>query len=234
MTGLIVEARGLRRTFGEGAARRGVLEDVDLTLRANEWTALIGASGSGKTTLLSVVGALDSGFQGELRVFGEPLAGLSDDARTELRNRLMGFVFQSFHLLEHLSVQENVEVPLHLSRTRLPPGEIARRARLSLARVGLGGRERARVPSLSGGERQRVAIARALVPGPRLLLADEPTGNLDDETGAAILDLFDELRRPAPGEPERAILVATHDPRVARRADRVLRLFDGELREASS
>jgi predicted ABC-type transport system involved in lysophospholipase L1 biosynthesis ATPase subunit len=228
-----VALRGVRRAFSEGGRTRHILSGVELTLRPGEWVALVGTSGSGKTTLLSAIGALDAGFEGEATVLGESLRGLDDDARTDLRNRLVGFVFQSFHLLEHLSVLENVEVPLWLSRAGGSAEEIQRRARAALERVGLGGREQARVPGLSGGERQRVAIARALAPGPRLLLADEPTGNLDDTTGEAILDLFDALRRPEPGEPDRALLVATHDPRVARRADRVLRLVDGQLAEDS-
>lgn len=229
----IVELRGVRRSFFEGGRERRVLDGVDLCLHPGEWVALVGASGSGKTTLLSIVGALDAGFQGEARLFGEALAGLTDEARTGLRNRLVGFVFQSFHLLEHLSVLENVEVPLWLARQGPNGAECTGQARSALARVGLDGREEAQVRSLSGGERQRVAIARALASHPRLLLADEPTGNLDDGTSEAILELFDTLRRPAPGEPERALLFATHDPRVARRADRILRLEGGRLAEGT-
>ncbi len=226
---LIIEISGLRRGFREGGVARTVLDGVDLSVAAGEWVALVGASGSGKTTLLSAIGALDGGFSGQARVLGERLDGLGDSGRADLRNRLIGFVFQSFHLLEHLSVVENVEVPLWLARPAPPAAASRARAVAALERVGLAGRENAGVRGLSGGERQRVAIARALVPGPRLLLADEPTGNLDSATGEAILDLFDELRRPAAGEPGRALVVVTHDPRVARRADRVLRLASGRL-----
>ena len=222
----IVALRGVRRRFAEGDAERWVLDGVDLEIRAGEWVALVGASGSGKTTLLSIIGGLDPTFDGEAALFGAELRGLGDDALTRLRNERIGFVFQSFHLLEHLSVTENVELPAWLSPR--PPPEGA--AQAALEAVGLGARGAARVPSLSGGERQRVAIARALAGGPRLLLADEPTGNLDDRTGEEILDLFDQLRGGAAAL-ERALLVATHDPRVARRADRVRRAEDGRLTE---
>ncbi|MEL6186627.1 MAG: ABC transporter ATP-binding protein [Myxococcota bacterium] len=227
----VISLEGVKRSFTEGGRSRNVLDGIDLTVRGGEWVAMVGTSGSGKTTLLSVIGGLDGRFEGRATVFGETLSGLDDNARTELRHRLVGFVFQSFHLLEHLSVVENVEVPLWLGSS--PAEEAHAAARHALERVGLGGRESARVPSLSGGERQRVAIARALVTKPRLLLADEPTGNLDDVTGAAILDLFDELRRGAGDEDPPALVVATHDPRVATRADRVLRLEGGQLEEAS-
>lgn len=225
----VVALAGVKRAFEEGGRTRTVLDGVDLSVRGGEWVAMVGTSGSGKTTLLSVIGGLDGSFEGSAHLFGEALSGLGDDARTELRHRLVGFVFQSFHLLDHLSVLENVEVPLWLGTTS--PEEASRAGRHALERVGLEGRENARVRSLSGGERQRVAIARALVTKPRLLLADEPTGNLDDVTGGAILDLFDALRRGDEGEAPPALIVATHDPRVATRADRVIRLDGGRLVE---
>lgn len=224
----IVSLSGVRRSFAEGGKHRAVLDGVDLEVREGEWVALIGTSGSGKTTLLSVIGGLDGEFDGEATVFDEPLSGRSDDELTDLRRRRIGFVFQSFHLLEHLSVEENVQLPSWLGGPADPDGARTRRA---LERVGLADRAGAQVPSLSGGERQRVAIARALFTDPRLLLADEPTGNLDDKTGEEILDLFDALRKETGEAGGRALLVATHDPRVARRADRILRLESGRLVE---
>jgi predicted ABC-type transport system involved in lysophospholipase L1 biosynthesis ATPase subunit len=223
----VVELSGLRRTFGDGAKRRAVLDGVELTIQAGELVAIVGASGSGKTTLLNVMGALDASFEGEARLFGTSLRGLDDDARSTVRSERVGFVFQSFHLLEHLSVVENVEVPLWLLDPTPEEAEAQRRARAALASVGLGDRADDTIGPLSGGERQRVAIARAVVHQPRLVLADEPTGNLDAETGASILGVFDQLRREA----ERAVVIVTHDPRVAPRADRVLTLRDGKLVE---
>lgn len=226
----VVRLDGVRRQFREGSQTRTVLSGVKMEVNAGEWVAMVGASGSGKTTLLSIIGGLDANFEGQAEIFGHGLRGLGDDDRTEIRHRMVGFVFQSFNLLDHLSVVENVEVPLWLGGGA---GGIEA-ARHALDRVGLGGREATPVRSLSGGERQRVAIARALVTQPRLLLADEPTGNLDDATGATILDLFDELRRGEGGASPPALLVATHDPRVARRADRVLSLESGTLVEAEA
>lgn len=225
----IVRLDGVRRAYVEGGKAHRVLDGVDLELSAGEWVALVGASGSGKTTLLSIMGGIDAGFEGTAEVFGQSLSQADDDRRSELRNQLIGFVFQSFHLLEHLSVLENVEVPLWLRKEDVEDPEA--RALAALERVGLGGRAEARVPSLSGGERQRVAVARALVTQPRLLLADEPTGNLDAATGQGVLELFDALRHTEAGEPGRGLIVVTHDPEVAARADRVLRLVDGRLVE---
>lgn len=227
MTEAIVSLSGVRRSFQEAGKERVVLEGVDLEIREGEWVALIGASGSGKTTLLSIIGGLDGAFEGKAAVFGGELAGRSDDELTALRRERVGFVFQSFHLLEHLSVLENVQLPSWLGG----PADDGHSALAALERVGLKERCAARVPSLSGGERQRVAIARALASDPRLLLADEPTGNLDDKTGEEILELFDQLRKERGEGGGRALLIATHDPRVARRADRVLRLEAGRLHE---
>ena len=226
----VVRLQGLKRDVLEAGQKKSVLRDINFNLRQGEWVSLMGASGSGKTTLLSVIGGLDGAFEGEVEVFGEALSGLKDQARTDLRNRLIGFVFQSFHLLEHLTVVENVEVPLWLSRE--PSTDSAQvRAFEALKKVGLAHRAHARVPGLSGGERQRVAIARALAPKPRLILADEPTGNLDENTGGTILELFEELRQQHDEETPTAVLVATHDPKVAARADRIVYLNNGILTE---
>ncbi len=217
----VVELAGLRRTFG----KRAVLDGLELSVAAGELVAIVGASGSGKTTLLNVMGALDATFEGQAALFGQPLRGLDDDARSRVRSQTVGFVFQSFHLLEHLSVLENVKVPLWLLDPAPDEAEADRRALAALTSVGLGDRVGERIGPLSGGERQRVAIARAVVHAPKLVLADEPTGNLDSETGASILDVFDQLRKDA----ARAVVIVTHDPRVAPRADRVLALQGGKL-----
>jgi putative ABC transport system ATP-binding protein len=227
----IVLFQAVSRSFAEEGKSRLVLDGVELVVAPGELVAIVGASGSGKTTLLNVMGALDGGFRGKASIFGRSLAELDDDARTVLRNRSIGFVFQSFHLLEHLSVLENVKLPLWLGAVggggeRGPADEDAR-ALACLSEVGLADRAGDRIGPLSGGERQRVAIARALANHPRLVLADEPTGNLDAATGQAILGLFDQIRRQS-GEP-RAVVVVTHDPKIAARADRVLTLENGRL-----
>jgi predicted ABC-type transport system involved in lysophospholipase L1 biosynthesis ATPase subunit len=225
----VARLAGVRRVFADGARRREVLRGVDLEVEAGALVALVGPSGCGKTTLLSILGALDAGFEGQAEVLGRALETLSDDARAALRSQELGFVFQSFHLLDHLSVAENVEVPLWLAPARLGRDEERRRAQEALQRVGLGDRLDERVPTLSGGERQRVAIARALVNRPKLLLADEPTGNLDSVTGAAIYDIFERIRRGEDGNPGCAVVIATHDPRLSTRVDRLLRVQDGLL-----
>jgi len=217
----IVELTGLGRKFGD----RAVLSNLDLSVAAGELVAIVGASGSGKTTLLHVMGALDSAFTGEVKLFGQSLKGLGDDALSSLRTRTVGFVFQSFHLLEHLRVVENVKLPLWLLEDG-PDDEVAeQRALDALSAVGLRDRANDAIGPLSGGERQRIAIARAMVHAPKLILADEPTGNLDAETGASILGLFDQARKQV----DCGVIVVTHDPRVAPRADRVLALREGRL-----
>lgn len=217
---------GVSLAFGDGAAQRRVLDGLDLRVELGELVAIIGPSGSGKTSLLNVIGALDGGFRGKAALFGRSLGELDDDGRAGVRNELVGFVFQSFHLLDHLSVIENVKVPLWLSSRADSPEHESQLAQDALRRVGLLDRAESAIGPLSGGERQRVAIARALVNKPRLVLADEPTGNLDAETGASIYGLFDEIRKGSEGC---AVVVVTHDPRIARRADRVLRLGGGKL-----
>lgn len=225
MTQPPVRFRGVTRSFRDGTTVRTILDGINLEIGEREMVALVGPSGCGKTTLLSIIGALDSAFAGEANVLGYALDDLSDDERADLRASRIGFVFQAFHLLDHLSALENVRVAQWLSR---PSGSSARSeedARSALDRVGLAGMGGSRVPSLSGGERQRVAIARAIVNRPELLLADEPTGNLDDRTGQEIFELFDGVRQEAGC----AIVVATHDERLAGRADRVLQFAEGRL-----
>ena len=225
----VVELQGVKRSFREGDRELEILRGVDLTVQAQELVAIVGPSGSGKTSLLNVIGALDGHFSGRARLFGQDLGALDDDGRAGLRNGAVGFIFQAFHLLEHLDVVENVMAPLWLRTDGLRREEELRLAREALDRVGLAARAEASVTSLSGGERQRVAVARALVNDPRLLLADEPTGNLDDDTAESIHALFDELRRDG----ERAVIIVTHDRAIAERADRVLTMTDGRLVEAT-
>ena len=228
-TDAIIKLEGLTRRF-DGGESRTVLDGIDFEALPGEMIALVGPSGGGKTTLLSIMGALDTGYEGQAVLLGQRLDQLDDDKRSRLRNEAIGFVFQAFHLLEHLSVVENVELALWLLPEGVAADEARRRASAALADVGLAGRESEPVARLSGGERQRVAIARAVVNHPRLLLADEPTGNLDGETGKVILEIFDQIRkRETPGC---AVVVATHDQGLAERADRVVRLVNGRLEGA--
>jgi putative ABC transport system ATP-binding protein len=215
-----LEVRGLVRTFA-GPTPVEALRGIDLVVRKGEFVAVMGPSGSGKSTLLHLAAGLDAPTAGEVHVGGQPLAMLDDDQLTLLRRRKLGIVFQAFNLLDVLSAEENVALPLLIDG--VAEAEASRRAREVIARVGLSGRE-AHLPSeLSGGEQQRVAIARALVAGPLLMLADEPTGNLDSNTGEQILTLL----RGLVDEMGQTLLLVTHDARHAARADRLLRLRDG-------
>jgi putative ABC transport system ATP-binding protein len=198
------------------------LDDVSLDVRDGEKLAIMGPSGSGKTTLLSILGCLDRPTRGEHLFEGRSVAELDDDTLSQLRNRAIGFVFQSFHLLPHLSVAENVETPLQYGER--PMGEWRPRALTALDRVGLAARADHRPSELSGGEAQRAAIARALVVEPRLLLADEPTGNLDTATGGEIAALLDDLH--AQGS---TVVLVTHNEPLARRAERLVMLRDGRI-----
>jgi putative ABC transport system ATP-binding protein len=191
-------------------------------VQQGEWIALTGPSGSGKSTLLGILAGIDAPSSGRVIVAGVDITRLRERALARIRNRQIGIVFQSFNLIPTLTAQENVEVPLYVNTNR---GDASKRARDMLILVGLGDRLRHRPHQLSGGEQQRVAIARALVTQPALLLADEPTGNLDSKTGAQVLDLFARLH----DELSVTLIVATHDADVAVRADGVLRLVDGRL-----
>ena len=198
-----------------------VLRDVSLTVEAGELLSLVGRSGSGKSTLLHLVGGLDRRYRGTVEVLGHDLGKLDDRARARLRNAEIGFVFQSFNLLDHLSVRENVALPAHFSPSLK---ESRSRALEALSRVGMAERAEARPGELSGGQKQRVAIARALFSQPKLLLADEPTGNLDSDTGQQIIELFQKLN----GE-GLTLIVVTHEERVSKAARRVLKLDDGKM-----
>lgn len=216
---------GASRSFTRGEQSVHALREVDLEIHAGEWLALVGPSGCGKSTLLNLLCGVDRPTAGQVWVLGVELSAASsarraEAARTLLRRRSIGIVFQAFHLVPHLSVEENVMLPLALDRRQDPA-----RVRWLLERVGLAQR-RTHLPSeLSGGEQQRVAVARALVHKPRLVVADEPTGNLDSHNGARVLELLDELRR----EEGAALVIATHDPRLAARADRLARMSDGKI-----
>jgi putative ABC transport system ATP-binding protein len=221
----LLKVRGLTKAYREGARTHTVLEGLDLNIAAGQYVALLGRSGSGKSTLLNLLGGIDRPDAGEVRILGQAFSALPERGRTLFRRRSIGFVYQFFNLIPTLSALENVALPLELNG--LPEAETCRRAGDMLGRMGLSERRHAFPDQLSGGEQQRVAIARALVHRPALLLADEPTGNLDAQTGEQVLDLLGELF----GEGEHALLVVTHSLAVARRADRVLTLVDGRLAE---
>jgi putative ABC transport system ATP-binding protein len=220
----VYELRDVSRTYALGGAQVHAVREIDLTLRPGESVAIVGPSGSGKTTLLQLLGALDRPSGGELLFEGRDVGRLGDRALSELRLEVLGFVFQQFNLIPTLTAAQNVEIALAPTSTRR--AERRERVLSLLASVGLG--ERAdHVPSkLSGGEQQRVAIARALANDPHVLLADEPTGNLDSTTGAEIMDLLLSL---SGDEQRRTVIVVTHDSDVARRAARVIRMLDGRL-----
>jgi lipoprotein-releasing system ATP-binding protein len=219
----VLEANGIGRSFREGSARLEVLTAVALQVARGERLAIIGASGSGKTTLLQILGGLDRPDAGEVRIDGQNIHALSERARGALRNRTIGFVFQFHHLLPEFSALENVAMPLMVRRE--PRNRCIERARAMLSRVGLAERLQHRPHELSGGERQRTAVARALVVSPQLVLADEPTGNLDGNNARQVFELMLELNR----ELGTSLVVVTHDPRLAARMDRVLELTAGRL-----
>jgi len=222
MPALVIAASHLRKTYRSGDQDLHALDDLSLEVREGEYAAIMGASGSGKSTLMNILGALDRPTSGEYLLDGEPVAEMSDQQLSSLRNRKIGFVFQSFNLLPRLDAVENVEVPLVYAR--VSPKERRARAARALERVGLGERMHHRPTELSGGQQQRVAIARALVTEPRLLLADEPTGALDSDTTQQILALLDDLH--AQGN---TVLVVTHEDEVAARARRIVWVRDGKV-----
>ena len=220
----MLEVRGLAKSFAGGAP---LLSGLDLEVRRGEWLAIVGESGSGKSTLLNIVAGLDRPDAGEVRLEGRSLDFSDDDSLALWRRAHVGFVFQAFHLLPYLDVLRNVELPLAL--LSVAAAERARRASQALEAVGLAGFGARRPGSLSGGEMQRVAIARALVHRPALLLADEPTGNLDEANAGAVLECL----RAAAKSSQAATLMVTHSMRAASAADRVVRLASGRLSSAS-
>ena len=216
----VVELREVAKVFPHGARAVTALHGISLVVSRGELISIVGPSGSGKSTLLSVMGCLDRPSSGEYLLEGQSVSSLSDTDLSRVRNRTIGFVFQSFHLIPALSVAENVETPLLYSG--LPPDEWPARARRCLERVGLGHRADHRPGELSGGEAQRAALARALVLEPRMLLADEPTGNLDSATGEEIARLLFDLNRDG-----HTVVLVTHNERLAARAGRLVMLRDG-------
>jgi ABC-type lipoprotein export system ATPase subunit len=221
----VIRLSAITRSFVDEGRRIEVLRGVDLTVAPGEMVAVVGPSGSGKSTLLAIAGALDAGFGGEAVVAGERLRGLAPPALARLRNRSIGFVFQSFNLVPAFTALENVLLPGLLRQGgREPPGALRAQALGALEGVGLAGKAHLRPARLSGGERQRLAIARALLTRPAVLLADEPTGNLDVVTGEAVIQLFVGLAGAGT-----AVLVVTHEERVSRAASRVLALQEGRL-----
>jgi putative ABC transport system ATP-binding protein len=218
----LIELRAVRKAFRLGEREVEILHGVDLSIEQGEFVALMGPSGSGKTTMLEILGGISRPTSGSYRFDGVPLEGIADDDLADLRGACMGFVFQTFNLMPRMSALRNAALPLlYAGASR---GERKRRARELLTRIGLGRRLHHLPSQMSGGERQRVAIARALANEPRVILADEPTGNLDQRTGGEILSIFAELHREG-----RTLVVVTHSPEVAERAGRVIRICDGSI-----
>jgi lipoprotein-releasing system ATP-binding protein len=222
----VLECRSVVRRFLEGDSTLEVLSGVNLVVKPAERLAIIGASGSGKTTLLQIMGGLDEPTEGDVRVNGQTMAKIDESAKAALRNQYIGFVYQFHHLLPEFSAVENVAMPLMIRREKR--GDALQKAGELLGRVGLGERLDHKPGELSGGERQRAAVARALITRPKLVLADEPTGNLDAGNGAHVLRLMLELNQ----ELQTSLVVVTHDHSIAGQMDRVLVLEDGRLREA--
>ncbi len=216
-----VAARALTRRYGDGESAVDALRGVSLEVPAGQFTAVMGPSGSGKSTLMHLLAGLDRPTAGSVHVGGEEISAMADRRLTKLRRRHIGFVFQSFNLLPTLTAEENVTLPLAIARIKPAPGEVDR----LLARVGLTGRRDHKPAELSGGQQQRVAIARALITRPTVLFADEPTGNLDSASGAAVLELL----RDAVAVDGQTTVMVTHDPRAAAAADRVVFLADGMI-----
>ena len=220
----VIDLRGISRTYfkPDGSVLVEALSEVDLVINRGEYVAIMGASGSGKSTMMNIIGALDRPTAGACLIGGTDIASLSDEDLSMIRGRKIGFIFQAFNLISQLTITENVEVPLFYQD--IPRLDRVQRSNQMLHRVGLGDRLGHRPKELSGGQQQRVAVARALVTSPDLLLADEPTGNLDSKTGEAILKLLDDLHREG-----LTIVMVTHDDNIAEHCERVIRLRDGRI-----
>ena len=218
----VIHMQGIRKVYATGKVRVEALRGVDLDLEVGEFVAIVGPSGSGKSTLMNVIGCLDTPTEGRYALAGREVGGLGKDALAAIRNERVGFVFQNFNLLPQITAYENVEMPMLFGQ--VPKSRRKQRVLELLDRVGLADRAEHRPTELSGGQMQRVAIARALAMDPDLILADEPTGNLDTSSGTDVMSLFEDLWRQG-----RTILVVTHDPALARRAERVVEVRDGTI-----
>ncbi len=220
--GTIIRMDNIRKVYDTGKVKVEALKGIDLEVAPGEFVAIVGPSGSGKSTLMNLLGCLDTATEGTYEIGGDNVAGVTRDQLAEIRNRRVGFVFQSFNLLPHLSALENVELPMLFGG--VSPKERRARATQLLEKVGLGERLDHKPTELSGGQMQRVAIARALAMNPDILLADEPTGNLDTSSGTDIMSIFNELWKSG-----RTLVIITHDPALARRASRVVEIRDGRI-----
>jgi len=225
--GPLVSVAHVEYTLGTGENRLQILRDVSLEVEAAQVVAIVGPSGSGKTSLLMLLAGLERPTAGKVVIAGQDLTGLSEDALAAFRRKTLGIVFQSFYLIPSLSALDNVSLALEIAEPELSLAEARTRSAAALAAVGLADRLHHRPAALSGGEQQRVGIARAMIARPSLLLADEPTGNLDQNTGARVIELLFDLAR----EQHAAVIFVTHDPGLAARADRVLTMTRGELSE---
>ena len=220
----LIRLEGIKKVFFTDEVETHALSDIHLEIRNGEYLAIAGPSGCGKTTLLSILGLLDSPTEGQYLLDGQPVARLSAAERARVRNRQIGFIFQAFNLIGDLTVYENVELPL--TYRGMPSDERRKRVQAALERVGMSHRMKHFPAQLSGGQQQRVAVARAVAGDPAILLADEPTGNLDSTNGEAVMELLRELHQGGA-----TICMVTHDPRYARHADRSVHLFDGKVVE---
>jgi len=220
----LIELVGISKRYMLGGVEYPALDDVSLSIKRNDFLALTGASGSGKSTMMNIIGCLDSPTSGRYTLDGEEVAGLDEEQLASVRNRKIGFVFQNFYLMPRMTALDNVAQPLIYRG--IAPAQRRAHAEVALKRVGLGDRMRHRPNEMSGGQRQRVAVARALVGHPELLLADEPTGNLDSRTAREIMDLFSQLH--AEGQ---TVVIVTHDPGIAACCRRLVRLHDGHIAE---
>ena len=222
MSDPVAQLQGVDKVYGSGEMAVKALDGVDLTVNRGDYLAVMGASGSGKSTAMNILGCLDRPSSGSYRLNNTPVEDLSDDQLADLRNRDLGFVFQQFHLLPQLSALDNVILPMVYAG--VPAAERRQRAQAALERVGLGQRLNNKPNQLSGGQQQRVAIARAIINQPALLLADEPTGALDSQTTAEVLDIFDALHRGG-----MTVVMVTHEDDVAARAEKIVHFRDGRI-----